>query len=75
MDKSPCKFSEDISCVGVPGYKNIASIIHKLCDTLNIQGSSKFFDSWGEEDEMVVQEGAVLLQQDGRVVGYFESDF
>ena len=60
--------------VGVAGHKDVAALVDELGDRLGADCTTKLLDSGSEDDQVIVEELAILLQNQPRVVRYFKSE-
>ena len=65
---------QSLAQVGVAGHKDVAALVDELGDRLGADCTTKLLDSGSEDDQVIVEELAILLQNQPRVVRYFKSE-
>lgn len=65
---------EHVAGGGGAGNQHVAAGVHELCDALDGEGAAELLDRGREQDQVVEQELAVLLEHDGGVVGHLVGD-
>ena len=65
---------ERLAQLGVAGHQQVPACINELCDGLGADGAAELLHGGCEDDEVVVQLLAELLQGQAGVVGYLEGE-
>ena len=65
---------QSLAQVGVAGHQDVAALVDELGDRLGADGATELLDSGSEDDQVIVEELAIFLQNQPRVVRNFESE-
>ena len=65
---------QSLAQVGVAGHQDVAALVDELGDRLGADGATELLDSGSEDDQVIVEELAIFLQNQPRVVRHFESE-